>query len=174
MHNPSKTQRSWCAMLAKLTCPMDAQTACAAFIDMLPMLPGDDEAYNRSTLENAARREQGDTAIPNYDRLVRAFSEWRRQSLPAHVRMGGTFGAPAISAPSYEPSAAECERVDNLVTSLKEDLAKHELEHGKIKVEPRYCSILELALSAAPSVLASRPDYRRALEMHQQAEGVRA
>lgn len=88
----SEAKRKWCAMLAKLTAPMDPAEAAKAFVNMLPMLPGDDAAYNRDTLEAAAIRQKGDPAIPNFDMMQRALTAWckanPRPSLTHEVAQG--------------------------------------------------------------------------------------
>lgn len=169
----TETQRSWCAMLAKLTAPMNAPDAAQAFVAMLPMLPKEDSAYNRNTLERAARRDPGDTAIPNYDRLARVFADWRRENLPVQVRMGGEVPVAQLIAPKVERTPAECARVDQQVAELKAEMAST-LCGAEIKAAPNYPTKLQLALSASPAVLATRPDYRAVLEMHQAATEQRA
>lgn len=159
------TQRGWCAMLAKLTSPMSAPEAAQAFVAMLPMLPKDDAAYNRDTLERAATREMGDTAIPNYDKLVRAFAEWRRESLPVQVRMGGSVPVAQLIAPKAEVTPEEIERVDRQVAELKAEFAASAVSNHP-RIEPRYVDKLTLARSASPEVLAMRADYRAVLAMH--------
>lgn len=166
----SKIQRQWCALLAKLVAPMDAQAACAAFIDMLPMLPIGDEAYNRSTLESAARRAQGDTAIPNYDRLARVFAEWRRQALPAHVRMGGSPESPRLSAPSYEPTEAEVAEVQAKAAAFRAEMEAKPSALPETKIQPRHLTKLQIAMTASPEMLATRPDLRAALDAHNAAD----
>lgn len=166
----SEVKRGWCAMLAKLTAPMASPEAAAAFVAMLPMLPKEDAAFNRDTLERAARRETGDTAVPNYDRLARAFSEWRKDNLHVQIRMGGSVQVGQLIAPTYEPTDAERDRVDAQVAALKAEFASTP-GAKELKIEPKYPSKLQLALNATEAVLATRPDYRAVLEMHRGGEG---
>ena len=116
------TQLRWCAMLAKLTAPMDSERAAQAFTYMLPMLPKDDAAYNKDTLEQAARRNPGDAAVPNYDRLARVFSDWRKANLPVQLRMGGSIPVAQLIAPKKQVTQEEIECVDHLVATIKREM----------------------------------------------------
>lgn len=156
-------------MLAKLVAPMDPETACTAFLAMMPMLPANDEAYNRTTLENAARRETGDAAIPNFDKLMRVFGEWRRDNMPAHVRMGGSAPIAQIVESRVQPTQEEIAAVQAKAAALKAELAYGPTGESP-KVEPRYLDKLSLARSVPASLLATRPDLRAALDMAREAE----
>ena len=103
MNHASKAKREWCAMLAKLTSPMEAETATAAFVAMLPLLDFTDDAFNRSTLEAAARREPGDTAIPNFDKIARVLGEWFKARRPSehHALAAPDTDLPALDAADH-------------------------------------------------------------------------
>lgn len=159
---PTKIQRAWCAMLAKMVAPMDASAACAAFIDMLPMLPPEDAAYNCTTLERAARREPGDTAIPNYDRLARSFGQWRRDNLPAHVRMGGSMTVKQVIEQRVPPTPEEIVEVRAKAAAIRSETRND--PKTAARVEPKFVDKLTLARMASPEVLACRPDLRAALD----------
>ncbi len=165
MSDASKLKRQWCVMLAKLVAPMDAQAAAAAFIDILPMLAPDDSFYNRTTLENAARRAPGDTAIPNYDRLARVFSDWRKDQLPVHIRMGGGQSAGQLT---YEKEVLTPEQEaehDRKVAALKAEMAAATPSKPESGIEPRYATKVQLAamwLQIDPDTAKLRPDLREA------------
>lgn len=71
------------------------------------------------------------------------------------------------------PTELEIHIADRKTSEIKVEFAG---KSGAVqfKIEPRYLEKLQLALAASPAVLATRQDYRMALEMHRQAEGVRA
>lgn len=165
----TRIKREWCAMLAKLTAPVHAEAAVKAFIDMLPLLPQDDAAYNRDTLELAARRELGDPAIPNYDVLSRAFGKWHRGNRPIEHRQGAdpvvqgiTYALPDLRPPSPE----ECAEVAAKVAALKAEFGAKQGPRAAKEVLPKYLSKLELALSVPREVAMRRPDLAEALRQH--------
>ncbi len=64
----SEKKRRWCAILAKLVAPMDAARAAAAFADMLPALPDDDNLFSVEAACRVARKERR-TALPTFREL---------------------------------------------------------------------------------------------------------
>lgn len=168
----TETQRQWCAMLAKLTSPLNAPDLAQAFVSMLPMLPKEDAAYNRDTLQRAARRDVGDTAIPNFDKIDRAFADWRRQNLPVQVRMGGALPVAQIMAPPSEHTDEDRVHVAGLISKLKAELETERLSKPESNIKPAHATKLQLALlwlRHDPDASKLRPDLRKAYEMHIQA-----
>lgn len=154
----SQHQRAWCATLAKLTAPMAPETAAAAFVAMLPMLPSDNAAYNRDTLDRAARREQGDTAIPNYDKIARVLADWRREQLPVHQRFGRN-DAPRIGYDEPRPpTEAEIAGVTAKIAALFAEMDAKRPDRGKLDVQPAYLTPEQLAhvRDRNPLVVAAR------------------
>ncbi len=163
MISPTKLQ--WCSMLAKLVAPMDAERAAKAFVDMLPLLPADDDRYTRRALERAAKIDRK-TAVPTFDDIDRAFAAEWKDALPAHQRLGGAPGALRIEHRRAEPTEAERQRVAAQAAAFKAEMEARQVVEPP-KVEPKYATKLQLALSASPAVLAMRPDLRAALAEHQ-------
>lgn len=102
----SQIRRQWCAMLAKLVAPMDAETAARAFVDMLPMLPADETLYTRRTLESAATCARR-TAVPTYEDIANTLGRAGVARLPVSVRMGYKPPETLLEAP--RETAAERE-----------------------------------------------------------------
>jgi hypothetical protein len=168
MNFASKLKREWCAMLAKLTSPMDPATATAAFVDMLSVLYFPDQAFNRETLEAAARRAQGDTAVPNFDKISRALGEWTSARRPVAQRLGANpdtvrvgHEPPGSDHPAEKARVGEC--LVLLAAEIKREISKNLPESAAPKAH--HLSKLQLARSASARVLALRPDLREVLEM---------
>jgi hypothetical protein len=146
MNDATKTKREWCAMLAKLTCPMDPSTATAAFVAMLPMLDFTDEAFNRATLTAAARRDPGDAAIPNFDRISRALGEWQRSNRPAHLRLGANPAAAQIAHELPPPDPGEKARIGEALALLAENMRQAAYAKSqRPEVKPAYLTGEHLA-----------------------------
>lgn len=111
----SQIRRQWCAMLAKLVVPMDAERAAKAFVDMLPMLPVDDTLYTRATLDAAATCERK-TAVPTYADLTNVLGCAAKDRLSVSVRMG------------YKPP-------EKLLESPRETLAEREATIARLRPE---------------------------------------
>ena len=166
----SDTKRKWCAMLAKLTAPMHPEEAAKGFVNMLPMLPEDDAAFNRDTLERAARRELGDPAVPNFDTISRAFAKWNRDNRPAAQQLGANPEVLRIAkaiTPREPISPEESAAIDVQIEAMKAEFSARAPAKEGGKVEPKYLNKLQLALTSSPETLAIRPDLRAALEKHE-------
>lgn len=106
-------------MLAKLVAPMDPERAARAYVDMLPMLPEDDELYNRATLHEAATCDRK-TAVPNYADLSRVLGKESISRLPVRLRMG--YKQPERLAETRYTTAQDKEAVALLVKALIAEL----------------------------------------------------
>ena len=102
----SQIRRQWCAMLAKLVAPMDAETAARAFVDMLPLLPADETLYTRRTLEAAATCPRR-TAVPTYEDIAATLGRAGLARLPASVRMGYKPPEKLLETPRETAAARE-------------------------------------------------------------------
>lgn len=162
----SRVRREWCAMLAKLVAPMDAERAAKAFVDMLPMLPADGALYNRATLDEAATCERK-TAVPTFADISRVLGLAAQARLPANVRMGYTPPPPPPST-AQRATPEELERAAEIVELLKSELrAKNTIARmATEKPEPKYLTPLQQALAARQSGAIMRPDWIRILAEH--------
>ncbi len=163
----SRVRREWCAMLAKLVAPMDAERAAKAFVDMLPMLPPDDTLYTRATLDEAATCDRK-TAVPTFADISRVLGHAAKARLPADVRMGYANPQWPSLPPERPMTAEEREQAVEAVAALKAELrakgcgAKIE----DVKPEPSYLTPLQMALAARQCGAIMRPDWARALAEH--------
>ena len=166
----SDHKRQWCAMLAKLTSPMASETAVQSFIAMLPLLPQSDAAFNRTTLEMAARREAGDPAVPNFDTINRAFGRWHRDNLPVQQRMGANPEMPRIEADGPRaPTQAEAAHVAAVLAAYKaipSAWGGTTLDDNP-KIKPNHLHGLALAIARRDAGIPLNPELTTLLAEHE-------
>lgn len=161
------TKRQWCAMLAKLVAPMDAERAAAAFVDMLPMLPTDDALYTRQTLDSVATCDRR-TSVPNFADIARVLGEAAKARMPANVRMGYTPPSwPALDdlSESDEARAEAADRAQAVISELR--TIGHQMRGADGKPAPKHLTPLQMALQARACGAIMRPDWARALAAHE-------
>ena len=176
----TQTKLQWCAMLAKLVSPMEPERAAKAFVDMLPLLPGDDDLYTRSALERAAKIERK-TAVPGFADVDAALSAEWRERLPVRLRMGGDY-FPTLPAPNSpdQRTPEEIAHVQAKVTALKAEMASaralqdEALGRHEAKIAPKYLTPLQLALNARACGAIIMPGSVRAQLLAQHDAGVAA
>lgn len=163
------TRRQWATMLGSVCSPSFPQEGVEALVDMLPLLAKFDDSFFTVETIDLVGSTKHRQSIPSLAEITAVFAKMRSDRLPVQVRMGASPSVPQLEAPSFKPTEAECARVDEQVAALKQEFAR--LPDGKeIKIEPKYLTKLQLALSVDAATLASRPDYRDALEMHRRAQ----
>ncbi|MDE3023486.1 MAG: hypothetical protein KGI54_16830 [Pseudomonadota bacterium] len=163
----TRPKREWCAMLAKLTSPMDPETAARAFVDMLPMLPPDDTLYTRQTLDAAATCDRR-TSVPTFADISRVLGEAQRASLPYDARNGYTGPQFPALAPAKPMTPEERKQtaavVAQKVAALKAEMARDcRVMPEANRPEPKYLTPLQLALAARQSGAIMRPDWAAVL-----------
>lgn len=164
------TRRQWATTLGSVCSPSFPQEGVEALVDMLPLLAKfDDSFFTVETLDLVGSTKHRQS-IPSLAEVTAIFAKLRSDRLPVQVRMGGSVASVArLVAPMFKPTDVECARVDEQVAALKREFASGP-GGSEVRVTPNYLSKLQLAQDAVPSVIASRPDYRMALEMHRAAQ----
>ena len=111
-----KHRRQWMAMLAKMSCPMDAANATKALCDMLPMMRQVEEGYfSAESLAFVASRCK---RVPTFGELKAHFGAWWQENLPAVERTKSDY--PRLeSEPRRAPTEAEIAIASETVRSLK-------------------------------------------------------
>lgn len=139
-------RRMWCAMLAKLVAPMDAERAAAALVAMLPMLKGfPDGVFTEGSVHTVCTsgRAQADgshgplSRTPTYGELEAALGRLLRG-----LRESGALDGPkpllALPAPVSGPSDAAMAEVARVVGAFVaqrtwNDPGVLEVERAKVK-----------------------------------------
>ena len=115
-----KHRRQWMAMLAKMSCPMDAANATKALCDMLPMMTGLEEAYfSAQSLAFIAGRCK---RVPTFGELKFHFGAWWQESLPANARNQSDYPRLEAPAPRRAPTEGEKAVAAELVRNLKAEM----------------------------------------------------
>jgi hypothetical protein len=166
------TRREWATMLGMVCSPSFPAEGVEALVDMLPLLQKyDDSFFTAQTVElvGSAKRRQ---SIPSLDEITAIFAKLRNDRLPIQQRMGGAVSVAQITRQfvpdSDDVKAATLAKAEALIADLSADAPA--ARTAKPEIEPRYFTKLQLALAAAPEVLAIRPDLRAALEEHRRQQ----
>jgi len=112
-----KHRRQWLAMLAKLTAPMDPETATKGLIAMLPMLADlDEKLFSTASLQHVAAAVK---RVPSYGELRLHLGNWWRDNLPQESRLASEWTALPAPAKPAEPTPEERAAVGEVVRALR-------------------------------------------------------
>lgn len=163
------TRREWATTLASICSPSWPEQAIEALVDMLPLLAEwPDQCFTLSTMKDIAgsKRRQ---AIPSYDEICTIFRQIWRDDMHPVIRGGGSLTIAQIVEEKRPPTQAERDHVTAVTQSF---IAEHGGKRQKAEaVKPLHLTKLQLAMSAPPEVLKTRPDLRQALADYEAANG---
>ena len=123
-------------------------------------------AWNRETLRAAMERFQ---FWPSAAEIREVLADWTREQRPATVRMGAetAIGHAVERIAGSEQAGRTPEQIEHVkaqVAALKAEMAADATTGERPKPKAAYLDRIALARVASPSVLATRPDLRAALD----------